>query len=420
MDSVSRDQLSSVAAEACERWHVPGLAVGVLHDGEVISAADGLLELGKREAVTPATVFRVASITKPFVATLALTLVQNGLLSLEAPPPGSAIEATVGQLLSHQGGLASEWPERLDGAGDDDEALIRLAEAGPERLPVGPGELFSYSNAGFWIVGGAIAKAAGMSFEEAMRAGVLEPLGLGATGFGVEADERATGHKQVEPGADEHRPVEDVYPRVRRPSGGLWSSVDDLLRFAAHHLGGPGPLTAESIAEMQRPRVAGPGFRCGLGWFVTENRGRPAVEHAGSAAGYQSLLVLVPNEQRAFVGLANSSRGGAAIRDVLEPLGLAPREAPDVELRRDALAAFAGRYHGQGVELEFVPENGGLRVELTELDPFSGETQVYPSVRARPIGAREFEIADGEWRGERFDFPRERIVCMGSLAVRVE
>lgn len=418
MGIVLRDQLGSVASEARERWHVPGLAVGVLQDGQVVSAADGLLELDKPERVTPATRFRIASITKPFVATLALTLVQDGLLSLDAPPAGATVEATVRQLLSHQGGIASEWPEPLDGAGDRDDALIRLAEGQPERLPVGPGELFSYANAGFWIVGGAIARAAGTSFEEAMRVRVLEPLALTATGF--EAEEPATGHSQVEPGADEHRPVEDVYPRVRRPSGGIWSSVNDLLRFAAHHLGGPGPLSPESVSEMQQPQIGGPGFRCGLGWFLTETRGRPAVEHAGSAAGYQSLLVLVPGERRAFVGLSNSSRGAAAIRDVLEPLDLAPREPPDVELGSEVLAAFSGRYEGQGVELGFAPEDGRLRVELTELDPFTGETRVYPSVRARPIGEREFEIVDGEWRGERFDFPCEGFVCMGTLAVRVE
>src|ERR671935_221990 len=68
----------------------------------------------------------------------------------------------------------------------------------------------------------------------------------------------ADGHDQVEPGSDEHEAAGGTYPRVRRPSGGLWSTVGDLLRFGEHHLGGPGPLTPESIAEPRRPLACRP------------------------------------------------------------------------------------------------------------------------------------------------------------------
>src|SRR5216117_2268560 len=107
MERVSPEKLAEVAAEARERWSVPGLAVGVLRDGEIVTAADGQRELGRPEPVTPETVFRIASITKPFTATLAMTLVQDGLLHLDEPSPGTHIEATIRQLLSHQGGLAA-------------------------------------------------------------------------------------------------------------------------------------------------------------------------------------------------------------------------------------------------------------------------------------------------------------------------
>jgi CubicO group peptidase (beta-lactamase class C family) len=418
MKAVSSDQLAAWASEARERWDVPGLALGVLRDGEVALAADGVRTLGHDERIAPDTVFRIASITKPFVATLAMTLVQDELLSLDEPLPGSSVDATLRQLLSHQGGLASEWPEPLDRLGEDDDALQGLADREPERLPVGPGELFSYSNAGYWLVGAAIARACGTSFEDAMRERVLESLTLRATGF--EAHWPAQGHEQVAPGADEQRPVDRDVPRARRPSGGLWSSVDDLLRFAAHHLGAPGPLTAASRAEMQRPHVDAPGFRSGLGWFITRRGGRTTIEHPGSVAGYQSLLLLVPEERVGLAALSNSSRGMAPIRDVLEHLGLGPKVRPDRKLARDDLDAFAGQYVGQGLELNFAPEDGYLRVEMADVNPFTGERQVYPHVRARAVGDRQFEIVDGEWRGDRFDFPREGFVCIGVLAKRVE
>ena len=418
MEPVSTDQLAAWAGEARERWSVPGLAIGLLRDGDAVAVAEGVSALGRDEPVAPDTVFRIASITKPFVATLAMTLVQDGLLALDEPPQGSPVDATVRQLLSHQGGLASEWPAPLDEVGESDDSLLRLCESEPERLPVGPGELFSYCNVGYWLVGAAVARASGATFEEAMRDRVLEPLELRATGF--EPDERpAEGHGQVTPGSDEHRPADSHFPRVRRPSGGLWSSVDDLLQFASHHLGGPGPLTEATIAEMQRPYVTAPGCRSGLGWFVTRRGGATTIEHPGSVAGYQSLLLLVPEERTAFAALSNSSRGQAAIKDVLERLGLGPKPRPDHRLPHDELAGFAGRYVGQGFELEIVPDDGWLRLESTELDPLTGERHVNPSERARPVGDREFEIVDGESRGDRFNFPRDGFVCVGPLATRV-
>jgi CubicO group peptidase (beta-lactamase class C family) len=411
MQRVSAEQLTELAAEARERWNVPGLAVGVLRKGDTLMAADGQQELGRGEPVTPETVFRIASITKPFTATLAMTLVQEGLLALDEPSPGTRIEATVRQLLSHQGGLAPEWPEPLD-----DSGLLELTEGEPERLPVAAGELFSYCNSGFWFVAAGIARTVGTSFEDAMRTRVIEPLGLASTGF--KADDPARGHEQVEPGSDEHVPAGTWYPPGRTASGGLWSSVPDLLRFAEHHLGAPGPLTASSVAEMQRPCSNGPGFRYGLGWFLKRRQGQGAVEHPGSVLGFQSLLMLVPEEHLAFASLTNSSRGAAAIRDIVRAIGLGEDEAATVEL--PDLGRFAGRYRGQEGVVELTPNNGGLRVERTEIDPFSQEPLVLPAVRARPIGEREFEIVDGEWSGERFDFPRPGFVCMDLRLLHAE
>lgn len=416
MERVSA-QLDESVAPARERWSVPGLAMGFLADGDFVTAADGLCELGSSERVSPQTVFRIASITKPFVATLALTLVQDGLLALDERPPGSTAEATVRQLLSNQGGLAPEWPRPFDGSDESDEALFRLLEGEPERLPVGPGELFSYCNAGFWLVAAGIQRVLGITFEQAMHERVLEPLGLMSTSF-VPGGAAAQGHNQVEPGADEHAPLEYVYPRARRASGGLWSSVGDLLRFAEHHLGGPGPLTAESVAEMQRPHIISHGFDYGLGWFLSSRRGRLTVEHPGSAAGYQSLLLLVPEENVAVAALSNSSRGGLTIRDVLAELGLAEEESRFVE--PGDLSEFAGRYRGQKLELTVEPDRDGLVIEVAELDPFVSDRQMYPAVRARRVGEREFELVDGDWVGERFDFPRPGLARMTVLVQRVE
>jgi len=418
MERVSAQQLAGWVSEARERWSVPGLAAGLFHDGETVVVADGLCELGGDERVTPETAFRIASITKPFTATLALTLVEDGLLALDEPPPGSRVEATIRQLLSHQGGLASEWPTALEELGDGEDGLQRVAEGEPPRLPIGPGELFSYCNVGFWLVGAAAARACELTFQAAIRDRVLEPLALAASEF--EPLHAARGHEQAEPGSDEHVVVDHPYPRTRTPSGGLWSTVDDLLRFADHHLGGPGPLSRESVREMQQPHIRAPGGSYGLGWFLRESAGRRIVEHPGSVAGFESLLSLVPEERFGFAALSNSSRGSAAIRELLERLGLASAGEPEFALTPEQLGAFAGTYSGNGLEVEVVPDNARLSVQVTGFDPLAGENIVYPPVLARPVAEREFEIVDAEWRGERLTFPRDGFVCLGVLAARTE
>jgi CubicO group peptidase (beta-lactamase class C family) len=418
MERVSAQQLAEWAAEARERWSVPGLAAGLFRDGETVVVAGGVCELGGDERVSPGTTFRIASITKPFTATLAVTLAEDGLLALDEPPPRSRVEATIRQLLSHQGGLACEWPSALEELGAGDDGLQRVAEGEPPRLPVGPGELFSYCNVGFWLVGAAAARACELTFEAAIHARVLEALDLAATQF--EPRKAARGHEQAEPGSDEHVVVDHPYPRTRTPSGGLWSTVDDLLRFADHHLGGPGPLSCESVREMQQPHIPSPGGSYGLGWFLRESAGRRIVEHPGSVAGFESLLSLVPEERFGFAALSNSSRGSAAIRELLERLGLASTGEPEFALAPEQLGAFAGTYSGNGLEVEVVPENARLSVQVTGFDPLAGENIAYPPVLARPVAEREFEIVDTEWRGERLTFPRDGFVCLGVLAARTE
>jgi CubicO group peptidase (beta-lactamase class C family) len=259
------------------------------------------------------------------------------------------------------------------------------------------------------LVGAACAAAIGTTFEDAMRERVLEPLGLAATSFA--ASEHATGHVSGEP-------VADRYPRSRRPSGGLWSTVDDLLTFAHHHLGAPGPLSDASRAEMQRPLSRGPGFEYGLGWFLARRGGSRSVEHPGSAFGFQSRLVLLPDEGWAFAGLTNSDRGSLAIEGILRSLGRGVEDPPTVELDAKQLQAFAGRYRAAGFEVAVAADECGLRIVETLTNPLTGEVAHSPAVRALPVAEREFVIVEGDDRGDRFDFPRDGLLRLSAIAVR--
>jgi len=367
--------LAEIVREARARTGVPGVAAGLLRDGAVETCADGVLRLGDAAAVRPETPFRVASISKPFTASLALSCLP--------------LDERLAAWLSHTAGFRPE------------------SEA---PLPEGAEGLWSYSNAGYWAAGREVARACGTSFEEAMASRILGPLGLDASGYDEPAG-AARGHLQE--GETGHVAVsEDVYPVARRPSGGLWSTVGDLLRFAAHQLGGPGPVPEEVRVAMREPRAAALGAAYGLGWWARDAGGRAAFDHEGSVAGYQSLLLLVPGDALALVVLTNSWRGSGLIRRVVEQLGLAasapPGTRPGVRPRD-----VAGRYGLDGAEATVEASGDGLLVQETEIDPVTGARLAAPRFPAQALGDGVFGFAGGLLLGHRLDFPRPGFARIG-------
>jgi CubicO group peptidase (beta-lactamase class C family) len=362
-------RLEEAVREAREKTGVPGVAAGLLRDGETVFAADGVLELGRDEPVRPETPFRIASITKPFTATLCAASI--------------GLDERTRALLSHTAGLRCESVQPLP-----QEAI----------------GLWSYSNAGYWEV----AVSCGAPFDTAMATHVLEPLGLAATGF-AEPESPARGH--VQDGESGHRAVSvDSFPPARWASGGLWSTVGDLLRFAAHHLDGADPALHE-------PRVAALGARYALGWWVREHvGGRMTLDHEGSVAGYQSLLLLVPHESLALAVLTNSWRGSGLARRVVESLRLLPHPAGAAA----ACENVAGTYELDGTEASVEATADGVVVSEAETDPVTGTRRStrYP---ARPIGNGVYGFAHGTLMSHRLDFPRPGLARIGWVVLpRVE
>jgi CubicO group peptidase (beta-lactamase class C family) len=384
--------VDALAREECARWGVPGLALGVLADGATAVRAWGL---------APESTFRIASVTKPFTAALA-----EAVLDLDAPVDTPAGPATPRQLLSHLGGLRCEAERPLAGFGSVSEAVARAGLRAFGR----PGELWVYSNAGYWLVGAEVERATGTSFEEAMTEHVLRPRGLDGISFGPPT---AVGHEPVAPGAVEHRvyPVAD-YPVARRPSGGLVAGVADLLRFA------DGSWAAtEPLAER-------PGGEQGPGWMVERRGDRSVVYHPGSAAGFQSILALVPDRRVAVAALSNSARGSAAFTPVVDALlealaDVRPWSPALVDVAPEELEPLAGSYAGPDEEVVVEVRGSALGVRLSERDPFTGETTTFPEFLGRPTSARSFAVLEGETAGSSFDFPGSRFRMGSVLADRV-
>ena len=393
--------VDALAREECARWGVPGLALGVLAAGSTAVRAWGVGSLESGEVLAPEATFRIASVTKPFTAALA-----EAVLDLDSPIETPAGPATPRQLLSHLGGLRCEAERALHGFGSVSEAV-----AGAGLRPFGrPGELWVYSNAGYWLVGAEIERVTGTSFEEAMHEHVLRPRRLDAISFGPPT---TVGHEPVAPGAVEHRvyPAPD-YPAARRPSGGLVASVADLLQFAAGFRDGVVAITGR------------PGGEQAPGWMVERRGDRIVLHHPGSAAGFQSILALVPDRRVAVAALSNSARGSAAFSPVVDAILEAVADLPPwspalVDVAPEELDALAGRYVGPDEEVEIAVRDRALAVRLSERDPFTGETTEFPEFLGRPTSPRAFAVLEGEAAGSSFDFPGSRFRMGSVLADRV-
>lgn len=187
------------------------------------------------------------------------------------------------------------------------------------------------------------------------------------------------------------------------------ATVGDLLRFATHHLAEPGPL--------HEPHVDALGARYALGWWVrTLETGRSALDHEGSVAGYQSLLLLVPEEALALAVLTNSWRGSGLIRRVVESLGLSPGALAATPLPD----AVAGTYALDGVEAVVEVSGDGLTVSETERDPVTGSSTAtrFP---VQPLGGRVYGFARGVLMSHRLDFPWPGLARIGWVVLaRVE
>ena len=378
--------LDSTFLQACEaaagRFDVPAIAVGA-------GSADGMVELEALGCELDAR-FRIASVTKPMTASLAVQL-----LDLEAPAGVWPDDVRVRHLLSHMSGFDCELGDEAR-FGDGDDALgAAVAELDAVPRLVGVDTAWSYANTGYWLAGWLAATAAGATFEDALRRHVLGPAGMANAGFD-EPDLAGTG-----PGA-----ADGPYPRPRRPSGGLVTDVGDVIRFGRWLLSQP---WAAALRRVHGRPVSGV---YGLGLFGERIGGVEVWGHPGSTFGFQSNLLFVPDRGAVFAGLTNSGNGARALAEVEQlwlerVVGARRTRRETVELPAEVLAAFSGTYANREIRAVVSSGGDGLVAEVVD-----GAEEV--EVSARPIGPRRFEVVGGAFDGDRFDFPLDRFARFGS------
>lgn len=423
-------EIDSVVSESLARWGIPGATVGVTLDGETIERAYGVANLDNGQPVLTESIFRLASISKPFTATLVMTLVDEGLIDLDTPiatylPALSLVDEaaraslTMRHLLSHTAGFDCEMPRDVQRYGGNDDALAALVlDYNELRQWTATGELWSYCNSGFWLAGAVVAAVTGVTFEQAMRDRVFTPLGLDRSCY--DAAEAilhpvALGHDPKSPEGTEHGLLRTyAYPRVRRPSGGVISNVRNVLRFANAHMGiGDGKLFSDATRlAMQEPSVrlrqTSPDF-WGIGWEVIEHPQGRIIGHGGSFGGFQTQLSIVPEKRFAFVVLTNSSRGSASFplieRFMLDRFAgislTAPAAAP---VENTALNGVTGTYQHGVASVAFTAIDGRLQAVASHRNEQTGEIQSDPPIIFTPIDGHEFVALEGAAEGARLEF----------------
>jgi CubicO group peptidase (beta-lactamase class C family) len=356
---VTIEPLLETAQERMEAVGVPGCAIGILDGDDETARGLGVTSVENPLEVDADTLFQIGSITKTFTGTLAMRLVEEGRLDLDAPvrtylpelrlqDDDVAARVTMRHLLTHTGGWVGDYFDDT-GRGDDALALMceRLAEL-PQETPLG--ELWAYNNAGFYLAGRVVEVVTGRPFEEALAELVLEPLGLERSFFSAEdviTHRFAVGHDRE---GKVSRPW--ALARSTAAAGGLVSSVRELLRYARFQFGdGGGVLRRETLESMREPAVPAAGFAdwVGLTWYGRDYDGRRFVGHSGGTNGQISLLQLCPAEGWAVAVLTNHDDGGDVTRAVFtrairERFGIEVREAEPVEATREQFEEVCGTY----------------------------------------------------------------------------
>jgi CubicO group peptidase (beta-lactamase class C family) len=360
------------------KQEIPGLAIAVVDDGRVVyEHGFGVQSLKAADPVTPRSLWHMASITKPFVATAIMQLVEKGKIQLDAPvttylpyfkiDDPRAATITIQQMLTHTSGMPDVDDYEWDKPQYDEGALERYVRSlTDQKLLFAPGERFQYSNMAYEILGDVVAKTSGMTFEDYVHTNILEPLAMSDSTLLVKGTNPALmtwGHEldgRGKPFASKVYP----YNRMHTPSSDLHSNVRDMARWAIANLDG-GELDGKRILEratrekMWTPareiESPGPDVRrqaVGLSWFLGRHRGHRIVSHGGGDTGYITDLVLIPEGRKAVVWMANVDYIGQPplTRSALDAvLGLTPE--PIVAKRSAGRVLMATYRDGSGLDV---------------------------------------------------------------------
>ncbi|MGE3275980.1 MAG: serine hydrolase domain-containing protein [Vicinamibacterales bacterium] len=298
------DAVRALVQQALEATGAPGISVAIGGDGAVQWAEGfGLADVEQQVAVTPDTVFRIASISKPITATAVMQLVERGRVALDDPiqkyvpsfPSKGEQRITIRHLLTHTSGIrhyqGNEFNQREPFASVD--AAIAVFRDDP--LLFAPGSRYSYSTYGYNLLAGVVERASGLTFEAYLRDRVWGPAGMTHTVLEHPQDIVMGRARQYLRGPGPARVLNAPYAdlSIKWAGGGIISTASDLVRFELALERGVlvRPATLEAMRTSAR-LTDGSLTGYGLGWMVrTAPPGQRTYAHSGGATGGTTYLL---------------------------------------------------------------------------------------------------------------------------------
>ncbi|SDW79578.1 CubicO group peptidase, beta-lactamase class C family [Amycolatopsis xylanica] len=392
---ITSNELADRLSRLARKFTVTGASAALWHDGTLARGEAGTVNVVTGAPVLPGTLFAAGSVTKVLTASLAMTLVDEGRLDLDAPvpeylpgfttaDPGRSAAITVRMLLNHSSGLPGNYLPNLDPGDDVLERLMR--ELATLAVTGVPGRRFSYSNMGMSTLGRLVETITAERFDIALSTRVLRPLGMVASADAEELllHSTAVGHV-VDPasGAVSRVPRLRVWPEYGPAGSRLWLDVESLIRFGRMHIDGRTPdghrlLSLEALEQMRTPQYddfwgclrACANF--GLGWGIFREGDDPVLTHSGANLGMHSTLYVIPRRNVVLAVLTNSTTGAllhsALCTELLDeffdargPAAITlPESIPEVDTER-----FTGLYRAPDGEVSVEVRDGRLHARLT-------------------------------------------------------
>lgn len=393
----------------------PGISVGVVYDQKLIWARGfGYADTEKKIAATPATIYRMASVTKTFTATAIMQLRDAGKLSLDDPVvkhlPWFKIKSsfadapviTIRHLLTHTSGLPREasFPYWTDA---NFPTIEQIKETLPnQEAAFAPETMWKYSNLALGLAGQIVAAASGEPYDIYIRKHILEPLGMSSSTVLFPSETRnrlAVAYGRRMP--DGKRSLQpDMDTKGIAPAANLSSTVEDLARYLAFHLsdGKVGEkllLKNSTLREMQRVHWLQPDWKSGwgIGFAIARIGDRTTVGHGGALGGYRTQISFSPEEKIGVIVLTNSDDGNPDfyVKQIFTLLAPAIKKAvtpPSVVAQADpAWSTYVGTYRDAWGDSEILVLNG----QLVLIDPTADDPKE-SLVKLIPAGKHKFKI----------------------------
>ncbi|KPK40056.1 MAG: hypothetical protein AMJ65_10940 [Phycisphaerae bacterium SG8_4] len=313
------------------QWAVPGLAVAVVRDGEVVYMRSfGYRDTEGKLPVTCRTLFPIGSATKSFTAMAIGMLADAGKLDLDTPvieymgdfrlyDEYATLNVTPRDLLCHRTGVPPQTSLTLLSAMDRYECYRRLRYLEPTS---DLRSVFQYNNLMYTAAGILVERLGGSSWEEFVAEHIFKPLGMERSNFSVadlkKADDFAQPYMALDgkPARVPFRSTDSI-----GPAGSINSNLEEMTKWLLFNLncgkvGDKQLISRASLAEMHNPQMVIRTPMCGylkhlklygMGWFISDYRGHRVIHHGGNVDGFSALVSFMPEDKTGVVILLNST-----------------------------------------------------------------------------------------------------------------